>query len=576
MVPSADGERVLGDLYILYKPRFYLWAIADAAFKLVFTAVLGVLFKDAQQTGLVVAAILCVGLGFFSAVFSPFVHHSANYIVLAMFLAIMATCAEMAVAHSLTDQSERANKLHSVLEMIALALYVLPFAMCLWEVFNLKKSKLYGGCKAIGGRVRRSGGCRTFVCKAIRGRDRRSGARKRIQELESAVVVKVKDSLRAAQLDERRSRNLAMILSDLRPLAERAKMLRNKNGRSRTPRSMASTASTSRQENVGRIAGIYNDAIDAASSALDEFPLALTWGHCIAIESAARELSKLVFEGRRDVMKGVHDDLKGGDHHGVVVLTFANVHELWRQDIARYICAQEADGDNAAVPSMKSVVVCRNAIIALLCPGVHMGSFRMAHNVSGYYRTPAQSSESKMAVEVARRAVGKAAAAALNGAEGGEGGAGGETGATMRLKRSAVVPAGGCSVGNPVQVGVGGVGVVDENSIESKESKESKESTATANRGSRSQRLAPSTPQHREAAALTAARTTDQHRETVEASQAADDLLVGRPSAGAEGETTGAKANARESSSSGGADSRIVVHQRNNGDDDESSIEIAC
>ena len=83
-----------------------------------------------------------------------------------------------------------------------------------------------------------------------------------------------------------------------------------------------------------------------------------------------------MFEGQPDVMKGDQGE------QGVVVLAFDNVHMLWRDEIARIVCVNEADGDDTAVPSMKSAVICRNATIALLSPGARMGSFRVAVNAT--------------------------------------------------------------------------------------------------------------------------------------------------------------------------------------------------
>ena len=109
LVPSVDGESVLGPLYVLYKPRFYLWALVDAAVKLVFTAVLGLVFKDAQQTGLVAAVILFAILGFVSALLAPFAHHGSNHIVLATYVAIMANCVEASVSYSMSRSVSDGN-----------------------------------------------------------------------------------------------------------------------------------------------------------------------------------------------------------------------------------------------------------------------------------------------------------------------------------------------------------------------------------------------------------------------------------------------------------------------------------
>ena len=86
LVPSDDAALVVGDLFILYKPDYPLGALADAAFKLVFTAVLGVLFKGAQQTGLVISGILCVVCGFSFAIYKPLTYPFANHIVLATYV----------------------------------------------------------------------------------------------------------------------------------------------------------------------------------------------------------------------------------------------------------------------------------------------------------------------------------------------------------------------------------------------------------------------------------------------------------------------------------------------------------
>ena len=372
LVPSADGKDILGPLYDLYKPRFYLWALVDAAAKLVFTGVLGVVFKDAQQTGLVVSAIMCVCMGSCSVILMPFTHKMANYIVCATYAAVMANCAQTAVAfgYRFTEQTENARKLHTVLETLTFLLYVLPFALGLFDLFDVSKWPIYRRLKACVGKVA------TALCsvgyKCAARNDTRTSTTEHVQTREMALEVKMKDNVRIAQLDGTRSRAFAMLLSDLRPLADRAAVLVSSNP------SAARTGKrkSARKDAVSNAVDAFNGAINAASKALGEFPLALTWKHWIDVESAARMLSKLVFEGRNDVMK------VNSGKHGVIVLAFASVHALWQQEIAPNVCAQEADGDDTAVPSMKSSVVCRNVTIALLSPGADMGSFRMVVNAS--------------------------------------------------------------------------------------------------------------------------------------------------------------------------------------------------
>jgi hypothetical protein len=380
-VPSTDGRLILGEMYVLYKPHFYLGAIADAVVKLVLTAVLGVVFKDAQTTGLVIAGILCVALGFIFAVFTPFVHRAANYIVLATYISLVATCAEMAVAYNmvLAEQTQRAKALHSVLQTITLMLYMLPFAWGVWDLFEMSSSPCYRCAKAcVNKTVNAAKAATASACKdnaaAALSATRNVARAERIRKRNRAIVIKVKRISRDALRDGRRSQCLAMLLSDLRPLAECAAAFVE----SKTPTKSSGLSVRSEPSgeggDVSHLVDAYNDAIDAASGTLDEFPLALTWKHCIAIESAARRVSKLVFAGRPDVTKGHNHQ------HGVVLLAFANVHALWRQEIARGICAQEAGGNDTAVPSMASATVVRNAVIALLCPGAHMGVFRMAQS----------------------------------------------------------------------------------------------------------------------------------------------------------------------------------------------------
>ena len=122
---------MLGDLYSLYTPRCYLWAVADAFVKFIFVAAIGMIFARAQLTGLVISAIVCVGLGFVSTVYMPFVYNKANYIVLTTYAAIIANCAETAVSYSMGigEPSKQAKRLHSVLETITLALYVTGLAL---------------------------------------------------------------------------------------------------------------------------------------------------------------------------------------------------------------------------------------------------------------------------------------------------------------------------------------------------------------------------------------------------------------------------------------------------------------
>ena len=366
LVPSVDGESVLGPLYVLYKPRFHLWALVDAAVKLVFTAVLGVVFKDAQQTGLVAAVLLFAILGFVSALLAPFVHHGSNHIVLATYVAIMANCVEASVSYSMSlqDQTNRAKMLHEVLATATLVLYLLPFAIGFWHLFDVSSWPICRSLKRCRRGMRNGSGAANTV-------DQQKGG---IVKKEQINLFQEKDIIREAQLDHRRSRALTVLLNDIRPLAGQAVVLAV---------FVSSTSSVARKgkrkaawkDQLSNAVKAYDDAANAALEAIREFPLALTWKHCTDIESAARQLSKLVFKERADAMKG--GAAGEGGHHGIVVLAFANVQALWRNEIAVNVCAQEADGDDTAVPSMAGVVVCRNAVIALLCPGANMGSCKM-------------------------------------------------------------------------------------------------------------------------------------------------------------------------------------------------------
>jgi hypothetical protein len=350
LVPSVAGDDVLGPLYVLYKPRFYMWALADAAVKLIFTGLLGVVFNDEQQTGLVFSAILCVGLVIVTAILMPFVYQTANYIVLATYAAIIANCAEAAMSYSgPTDETTPVGNLHVVLETVTLVLYVFPFAIGFWDLFEVSSWPIYRRLKKCAGKAAAA------LCFVGRMYPAHKG-----NCAELAIVIKAKDCLREARLDERRSRQFAVLLSELRPLADSAAA------------SFTASKSVSRCEKgkADQAVDAYTSAVDTAVDALGEYPLALQWKHYIAVESTARKLSKIVFEGQPVVMKG-------GGGHGEVVLAFENVRELWNQGIARNVCVTEADGDDTAVPSMKAAVVCRNAVVALLFPGAHMGSFHM-------------------------------------------------------------------------------------------------------------------------------------------------------------------------------------------------------
>jgi hypothetical protein len=204
LVPSEHGNDVLGPLYVLYKPRFYLWALADAAVKLVFTGVLGVVFKDAQSAGLIVSAIMCVGLGFITAVLRPFAHLPGNYIVLATYAAIMANCAEAVAAYN-KGHTGHVKDLHSVLETITLVLYVLPFGMGFWDLFEVSAWPIYR-------RLKRGAGMAAALLVRPASLSRRRGA----------IVLQEKKISREALLDHKRSRALLALLNDIRPLAGRA------------------------------------------------------------------------------------------------------------------------------------------------------------------------------------------------------------------------------------------------------------------------------------------------------------------------------------------------------------------
>jgi len=71
-------------------------------------------------------------------------------------------------------------------------------------------------------------------------------------------------------------------------------------------------------DKVSNAVNAYNVAIKAAAEVLGEFPLALTWKHYIDIESKARKLSKLVFEGKPDLMKGDQSEEQGASEVGTV------------------------------------------------------------------------------------------------------------------------------------------------------------------------------------------------------------------------------------------------------------------
>ena len=452
--------------------------------------------------------------------------------------------AEAVVAYSMgrVDQTEQAKTLHSVLETITLILYVFPFAMGAWDLFEIRSSRCYRCFRACVYKVVMAAHAATaFVCQdntaAALSATRNVARAERIQKRNTAIVIKLKDNTREAKRDERRSHILATLLSDLRPLAECAAASAAHTDAHHRGRVRNRSRQTEDGDDVTRTVDAYNDAIDAASEALDLFPLALAWNHFIAAESAARKLSKLVFggqiegNGRRRAESRLSSQ---GNQRGVVLLAFSNVHALWRQEIARNLCAQEADGnDTSTIPSMKSATICRNAIIALLCPGAQMGSFRMAGSAMARVGSRLALSEeggsgskrnSQRDVVLRLPVADSEKVEAKDGDGGGGGGGGGRRGATKTSpKRSAVVPAGIHVEENPVFNPV---------RLDADPTDDLTEGVET-----KVERLARLAPQHREAA-LEALQVVDHlnkaameaNKAAVEASQRLECLLLaGQP-----------------------------------------------
>ena len=127
------------------------------------------------------------------------------------------------------------------------------------------------------------------------------------------------------------------------------------------------------QAAIEALTATYDAAIEAAAATLVKAPLTLTWLHLIHIENAAKKLSKAAY--------GHRPETKSKAVRGAVLLSNTNVHEIWRNRVAKTLCnVSIAEGDTSAEPNMAGAVIVRNAVIALLCPGTEMGLFGVTGN----------------------------------------------------------------------------------------------------------------------------------------------------------------------------------------------------
>ena len=346
--PSTDGKAVMGDLFVVYSPRFYWWGVVDSLSKLLLASVIGVAFAEAQNTGMAITSVLCCGFSMVVLVWKPFAHHGVNFLASVSYAALAAMCIEQTTriaAATATTGGER--NLFVLLDALVLLMSFLVFALGSWLLLGIahwKQTKCLASCLV------------------------RLGT-KRVHGTPVMNYTAEKEGNARARLDEKRTQCFHALFNDLTGLGLDAL---HKYG---------SAAKVERATCV-RLVKDYNTALTQALESLAPAPLELSWKHLECLESAAKALSRALFRQRFDDRRKTLSSRK--KNSGIVALAFLNAPEIWSSLVVQELRAKQADGNMAAEqPSIPSMVVVRNAVVAMLVPSsaltmgvLHLGKRR--------------------------------------------------------------------------------------------------------------------------------------------------------------------------------------------------------
>lgn len=163
--PSEDGERVLGSLYIMFKPTHYWWSLLDSATKLLLTSFISLPFAESQGTGLIISSMICCVLMSVMMIDGPFVDAGANSLGALTYASLASLYAEAGFkvfalqyddlqggSGGDDDGSAQFEPLRWVFENLVLVMYVLP---ALYGIFAMLRVDTWSKYRRLCRRVAR-------------------------------------------------------------------------------------------------------------------------------------------------------------------------------------------------------------------------------------------------------------------------------------------------------------------------------------------------------------------------------------------------------------------------------------
>ena len=352
LVASEAGKDTVGSLATVMKPSFWYSIVVDMIIKLVLTSGLGTYFARSQNAGVAMAAIVCALGALYYVAAQPYVHTRANvlggisYISLAsVYLSSIARSADY--------------EMDATFGMVVSFLYFLPFAVGFLDLLQLSKFRCWQRpiCSKFARCLEHRHVCGMSTMKRLEsGKHLKSNAFTRKQANDLPFF----DKHREMVLHMQRTKCLVSLFNGILKRTQQIEKRVHGNSGQKCWKHLpgGEEAEAAAKEMVQKIEALFKQ--------IAEQPMALTWKCLAGAEHSAKKLSKLVFPEVDGTIQSRHNTLH---------LSFEARGVLMKTKVTT--CLQVQLGRRFPVPPMRVIQVWHNTIVALLKPGVDMGSFKL-------------------------------------------------------------------------------------------------------------------------------------------------------------------------------------------------------
>jgi hypothetical protein len=355
MVASRAGKDTVGSLATVMKPSFWYSMVVDMFLKLVLTSVLGTYFARSQNVGVAMAAIVCALGALYYVAAQPYVHTCAN---------VLGGISYVSLASSYLSSIARSvdYEMDAVFGMVVSFLYFLPYIVGFLDLLQLPKFWCWQTplCSKFARCLEHRQVCGMSTMKRLEsGKRLKSNAFTRT----SATDLPFFDEHREMVLHMQRTKCLVSLFNGiLKRMQQINKRVHENSGRTYCTRWKHLPGGVKAEEAAKELV----QKLEVLFKQIAKQPMALTWKCLTGAEHSAQKLSKLVFPEVDGTIKSTPNSLHlSFEARGVLLKTKVTT------------CLQVQLGRRFPVPPLRVIQVWHNVIVALLHPGVDMGSFKL-------------------------------------------------------------------------------------------------------------------------------------------------------------------------------------------------------